>query len=148
MAESQASSVPLSRPIPFGWFSILLIADVMVLLFEKIAVEIVVPADISQFYLSWDFYGQLFSNGWLWAGLVSALVQLWSWLKILERTDLSLAYPVASLGYPLTMLAAHWFLGEAIAPQVWLGGSLITLGVVVIGMGPHSKDSKAEELTS
>jgi len=55
---------------------------------------------------------------------LSALV----WLALLSRVDLSVAYPMLSLGYVLVVLVAWAFLGE---PMTWWKA----LGVVLIGLG-------------
>lgn len=118
--------------IPYGLFIILLAADVSVMVLEKIAAE-TVPGEGPA------FFAQLLFQPLLWLALACALVQLASWLKILKVTDLSLAYPIASLGYPLTMLAAQVFLGEHLNAQVWLGGMSITAGVVLLGASHKGK---------
>jgi drug/metabolite transporter (DMT)-like permease len=103
----------------------LLVIDVIVMVCYKYAE--LNTSSVEQFYWSLLFQPAL------WLGLLFSLLQLWTWTRILARTKLSLAYPVASLSYPLTMLAAQQIFSERLNPFVWIGGFLITVGVAMIG---------------
>ena len=119
---------PLHRhSIPLGLFAILVILDVSVLVLEKVATMASIKHVQTMFYLS------LIRQPWLWLGLAIGPFQLWVWTNILARTDLSVAYPVASLSYPLTMVLAQLVFGEQLGWQVWLGAVFMTIGVAVIG---------------
>jgi drug/metabolite transporter (DMT)-like permease len=50
----------------------------------------------------------------------------------LSRVDVSMAYPMLSLGYVVNALAAWWLFGEALGPMRWSGMMLILGGVLVI----------------
>lgn len=113
----------------------LLVIDVMVMVFYK-AAELSVPANQ-------PYYSYLAMQPALWLGLVFSLLQLWTWTSILARTKLSVAYPIASLSYPLTMLAAQWIFSERLNIYVWLGGLLITLGVAIIGLSKDTESSNS-----
>lgn len=54
------------------------------------------------------------------------------WLMILSRVQLSIAYPMLSLGYILVVLAGWWFLKEAITAYKIIGVLIIMVGVFVI----------------
>lgn len=112
--------------IPYCLFIILLFLDVIIMLLQKIATNHSHGEGIS-------FYKSLFTQGWTWLGLGLAPLQLLVWTKILARTELSIAYPVSSLSYPLTMLAAQLILKEHLNLKVWLGALLITIGVAIVG---------------
>ncbi len=71
-------------------------------------------------------------QGWTWVGIGLALLQLWVWTGILARTELSLAFPISSLCYPLTMVAAQYVFREPLGWSVWAGALLITLGVAIV----------------
>ncbi len=112
--------------IPVKLFAVLALIDVVVLVAEKTAALHAAGAPTS-------FYVGLMHQPWLWLSLALGPIQLGVWTKILTHTDLSLAYPLSSVSYPLTMLAACVVFGERLSPLVWCGGLLITLGLILVG---------------
>lgn len=54
------------------------------------------------------------------------------WLIILSRVDLSLAYPIVSLGYVLVVLTSWLLLGEHVTLLRWLGVFIICVGVYLV----------------
>jgi drug/metabolite transporter (DMT)-like permease len=128
----------VKKPIPYGLFCILLTLDVIALLFEKIAADHAMPSPGGS---GIQFYKTLVTQPWMWLGIGLGPIQLWIWTKILARTDLSLAFPVSSLSYPLTMIASEILLREKLSLVVWLGAILITIGVAIVG---SSREKSAE----
>lgn len=66
------------------------------------------------------------------AGLACYVVSVCVWIVALSRVEVSLAYPMLSLGYVVNALAAWWLFGEALGGQRWLGIALILGGVLVM----------------
>lgn len=66
------------------------------------------------------------------AGLAAYALSLVAWVLALSRVPVSVAYPMVSLGYVVTVLAAWWWLGEAVTPQRLAGVGLIVLGVFFV----------------
>ncbi len=66
------------------------------------------------------------------AGLACYVVSVGVWIVGLSRVDVSLAYPMLSLGYVVNALAAWWLFGEALGPMRWAGMLLILGGVLVM----------------
>ena len=62
-------------------------------------------------------------------GLACYGVSLVVWIIGLSRTDVTIAYPMLSLGYVVSAIGAWMFLGEVIPPQ-----RLVAIGVIVIGV--------------
>lgn len=108
-----------------GLFVLLLTVDLSVQLVYKTA-ETIYPH-------SAGFDLAVLLRPMIWLGLGLSLLQLWIWTSILKRTHLSVAYPVSSLAYPLTMLMGLLVFHERLSPEVWLGASLVVAGVSVIG---------------
>jgi multidrug transporter EmrE-like cation transporter len=54
------------------------------------------------------------------------------WIMALSRTDVSVAYPMVSIGFALNALLAWWLLGEAVTPLRWLGIAVIIAGVYLV----------------
>ena len=115
-----------SRQIPYGLFAVLLCLDVTVLLIEKRA-ALQVGASGATFAVG------LVRQVWFWLGLALGPIQLWIWTRILSQTELSLAYPVSSISYPVTMLAAQLGFGEQLSARVWAGALCIAVGVAIVG---------------
>ncbi len=72
---------------------------------------------------------------WLLGGVAIYIIEIFTWLAILERAPLSLAFPLASLNYCGILLASRFLLGEQVGPRRWAGAALITVGVVIVGVG-------------
>jgi multidrug transporter EmrE-like cation transporter len=62
-------------------------------------------------------------------GLACYGISLVVWIIGLSRTDVTIAYPMLSLGYVVSAVGAWMFLGEMISPQ-----RLVAIGVIVIGV--------------
>lgn len=54
------------------------------------------------------------------------------WILALSRVQVSIAYPLLSLGYIVNAVAAHYLFSEAITPNKLIGMGIIIVGVVVI----------------
>jgi multidrug transporter EmrE-like cation transporter len=66
------------------------------------------------------------------AGLGCYVLSVGVWIVALSRVDVSLAYPMLSLGYVVNALAAWWLFGEMLGPMRCLGMLLILGGVFVM----------------
>lgn len=74
----------------------------------------------------------LATNPYVLAGLACYVVSVVVWLLALSRTAVSIAYPMVSIGYIVTALAAWAFLGEQVSIVRWLGIGVIILGVFIV----------------
>lgn len=54
------------------------------------------------------------------------------WILALSRVQVSIAYPLLSLGYIVNAVAAYYLFGEALSPAKLVGMGIIIVGVVVI----------------
>lgn len=59
-----------------------------------------------------------------------------SWVFVLQRLPLSVAYPMVSLSYVIVTALAAIFLGESLTVQKVAGLALILVGVVVLQWQP------------
>jgi drug/metabolite transporter (DMT)-like permease len=66
------------------------------------------------------------------AGLACYVVSVVVWILGLSRVDVSVAYPMLSLGYVVNALAAWWLFGEVITLQRALGIGVILIGVYIV----------------
>ncbi|MFM8547271.1 MAG: SMR family transporter [Betaproteobacteria bacterium] len=84
-------------------------------------------------------WSDLWSTAWrvagqwpILAGLACYGVSVGVWIIGLSRVDVSLAYPLLSLGYVVNALAAWWLFGEVLNATRWGGILLILAGVWLI----------------
>ncbi len=66
------------------------------------------------------------------AGLGCYVVSVGVWIVALSRADVSLAYPMLSLGYVVNAIAAWYLFGELLGPTRIAGIALILAGVFVM----------------
>jgi multidrug transporter EmrE-like cation transporter len=66
------------------------------------------------------------------AGVACYGVSLIVWIMGLSRVEVSVAYPLLSLGYVINAAAAWYLFGEAVTPLRLAGIALIVLGVSFI----------------
>ena len=66
------------------------------------------------------------------AGLACYAVSVAVWILALTRVQVSIAYPMLSLGYVVTAFAAWGLFGESLSAQKLLGIGIIIAGVIVV----------------
>jgi multidrug transporter EmrE-like cation transporter len=71
-------------------------------------------------------------NPWFLGGLVLYAVSVVNWVVVLSRMDLSVAYPLMSVGYILTLFAGIWLFNEPFSGTRMAGIAAIMIGVVLI----------------
>lgn len=65
-------------------------------------------------------------------GLLCYVISVVAWIVALSRVDVSIAYPMLSIGYVVNALLATWLFGETVSVQRWLGIAVILLGVTLV----------------
>lgn len=75
---------------------------------------------------------QLFTNLPIMTGLGLYAISVLTWIAGLSRIDVSIAYPLLSLGYVVNALAAYFLFGEIITWQRALGIGIILIGVYIL----------------
>ena len=65
-------------------------------------------------------------------GLTCYAISVVVWIVALSRVEVSVAYPMLSIGYVVNALLAWWLFGEAVSAQRWLGIAVIIVGVVLV----------------
>ncbi|MEV3731260.1 EamA family transporter [Paenibacillus larvae] len=56
------------------------------------------------------------------------------WMYILNRVDISIAYPMQSIVYVFAIIGGYYFFHESITPLKILGCLVILIGVLMIGL--------------
>jgi multidrug transporter EmrE-like cation transporter len=76
--------------------------------------------------------GTLASNLWLWFGLICYAISVVVWILALSRVDVSIAYPMLSIGYIVNAVLAWQLFGEPMSLGKVAGIGIIILGVYVL----------------
>lgn len=63
------------------------------------------------------------------AGLACYVISVLVWIIGLSRVDVTVAYPMLSLGYIINAIGAWYFLGEMVSTQ-----RLLAIGVIIVGV--------------
>jgi len=81
---------------------------------------------------AWPVAQRLMSEPWLWLGLLCYGISVVVWILALSRVDVSIAYPMLSIGYIVNAFAAWWLLGESLGSGKLAGIGIIVVGVIVL----------------
>lgn len=65
-------------------------------------------------------------------GMACYVVSLVVWIMALSRVEVSIAYPMLSIGYVLNAVAAWYLFGEAVSMTRLVGIGIIIVGVYVV----------------
>jgi multidrug transporter EmrE-like cation transporter len=79
-----------------------------------------------------NFAGQMVINPFIILGFACYVVSAVVWLLVLSRVEVSVAYPMVSLGYVLNAFAAYYFFGENLSMLRVTGTLVILLGVFLV----------------
>lgn len=115
--------------LPLVLFSVMLNSAAQILLKEAMN-------RIGHFAISWD---NLVPIGWriathpfFIAGMLCYVFSLSSWVLVLSRIDVSVAFPLSSMSFIICALAAYFLLGENLSFVRVAGIIVIMIGVFLI----------------
>lgn len=80
----------------------------------------------------WPIAIKVITNPFIVGGVCCYVLSLVIWLLILSRAQVSYAYPMLSMGYVITAIAAYYFFGEDLSLARILGIVFVILGVLLI----------------
>jgi len=75
---------------------------------------------------------KVFSQPPIIAGLGCYGISVIVWIISLSRTDVTIAYPMLSIGYVISAVGAWMFLGEIVSPQRMVALAVIIVGVILL----------------
>jgi len=78
--------------------------------------------------IGWKIATQPYILGGLMCYAISVVV----WIMALSRVEVSIAYPMLSIGYVVNAIAAYLLFGEAVGMQRLVGIGIIVVGVYVV----------------
>ena len=65
-------------------------------------------------------------------GIACYVVSVVVWILALSRVEVSVAYPMLSIGYVVNAVAAYYLFGEAVSAARLVGIGVIILGVFIV----------------
>ena len=75
---------------------------------------------------------QIGTNAFILGGLTLYGFSVITWIAGLSRVDVSIAYPLLSLGYVVNAIAAYYLFGEILSTQRLVAIGIILLGVYIL----------------
>src|ERR1035437_4223725 len=81
---------------------------------------------------AWPVTTSLATNVPVIGGLSCYVVSVVVWILALSRVEVSMAYPMLSIGYVVNAGLAWFLFGEAVGPQRLLGIGVIIVGVIIV----------------
>ena len=78
---------------------------------------------------AWTLLERIALNGPILAGLVCYAISVVVWILALSRVEVSVAYPMLSIGYVVNAVAAWLLFSEQLGPARVLG-----IGVIIVGV--------------
>lgn len=120
------------RSLPLIMISVLINAGAQLLM--KRAMQMIGPFELSTDYL-FNFALSFITNAYLFSAVLCYVTSLVMWLVVLSRVDVSLAYPMLSVGYIVVAIAGYFLFAEALPWTRILGIIIIILGVWLMTYG-------------
>lgn len=78
------------------------------------------------------------STPWLWLGLGCYLGQFVLWMRILETSHLSRAFPTSAIAFVAIMIASWTVFGDPMGWEKILGSAIIVAGILLLGGDTHA----------
>ena len=75
---------------------------------------------------------QLATEPHILGGLICYVISVVVWIMALSRVEVSIAYPMLSIGYVINALAAWWLFGESLTAMRITGIGFIIVGVYFV----------------
>ena len=84
---------------------------------------------------TWMQVRGVLGNGHVVGGTLLMMIYFGLYMLALRWADLSFVLPLTALSYLLGATLAKYYLGETVTPTRWIGAIVITLGVIIVGLG-------------
>ncbi|MDO7253543.1 EamA family transporter [Helicobacter cappadocius] len=79
--------------------------------------------------VSMDFILRGLGNFYLWMGMLCYAISVLSWMVVLSKVNVSIAYPFLSLGFIFSAIVAYYAFGEPLTLYKIIGIALICAGL-------------------
>lgn len=84
------------------------------------------------------------TNGSILFGIALEAAFFGALIYLLSQRDVSLIWPLTSLGFVITAIAAKWILKEEVTAMRWAGVALIVLGASLVSYSERAKSKPAQ----
>lgn len=111
--------------IPLILFSVLLNATAQLLLKKAMT-------QLGELHLSIDFIIKGITNPYLIAGMGIYAISIISWLIVLAKVNVSIAYPFLSVGFIFSAIVAYFIFNEPLGAYKIFGIGLICVGLMFL----------------
>jgi multidrug transporter EmrE-like cation transporter len=81
---------------------------------------------------TWSMLIKMVSNAPILSGLTCYVISVVIWIMALSRVEVSIAYPMLSIGYVINAALAWALFGEAVGMQRLAGIAVIIVGVIIV----------------
>lgn len=78
-------------------------------------------------------------NGYVVSGTFLMMIYFGFYMYALKLADFSFVLPLTAMSYVLGALLAKYMLHENVSAAKWIGTFVITLGVIIVGLGSGDK---------
>jgi len=76
--------------------------------------------------------GKIIFSPWIIIGVIIYTISIFTWLMVLSRVQVCIAYPMSSIGYITTAIAAYYLWNEQLSIVKIVGIVVILVGVYLI----------------
>jgi len=83
-------------------------------------------------------------SAWTWAGIVLYCISFVSWVSVLQKLPLAIAYGLINIVHVLIPLGCWIFLHEVISTQRWSGIAIVLIGMLLIAKPAAQVEQKLE----
>ena len=95
----------------------------------KISVEL-----FGKFSFTWAYFKTVFTTWQFFLSGLLAILSVVVWMYVLKRYEFSVAYPMLSISYAISLLSGYFIFQESITLTRWLGVLIVMAGVILIAM--------------
>lgn len=121
------------KAIDFAWVLSGVLLNAVAQLLLKAGAATVGPIAMSDGSAAlWRTAGGLALHPGIIGGLACYAISVVVWIVALSRVEVSIAYPMLSIGYVVNALLAWWLFHEQVNMQRWLGIGVIIAGVILV----------------
>lgn len=124
---SRAGSRRPFSPLLLAWLLLLVIET-----FGQVSLKIA-GMHVGHFELNRASVLAAASTPWLWLGLACYIGQFAVWMKILEKSRLSSAFPTSAIVFVSIMIASWAVFGDPMGWEKILGSAIIVAGILLLG---------------
>lgn len=82
-----------------------------------------------------SYWKHMARRPWLWAGVICYVCEFFVWAAFLSQVPLAVGVMLGSFNIVVLMIAGRLMFKERLTPWRVAGISLITLGVILVGLG-------------